>query len=64
MNKKGLTREQVKDRVNQQRKNFVGLKNKAEKLGKGEMTLEDYIKCSKTSIDDLIAFCKKRIWMQ
>lgn len=59
LNKQGLTREQVKECVNQRRKNFLGLKNKTEKLGKGEMTLEDYIKCSKTSIDDLIVFAKK-----
>lgn len=43
----------------QRRRNYLGLKGKAEKLGKGEMSLEDYIKCSKTSIDDLIIFAKK-----
>ena len=67
LNRRGLTREQQKkqeleqkeETKKQQRKNFLGLKNKAEKLGKGEMTLEDYVKCSKTSIDDLIAFAKK-----
>ncbi len=45
--------EQVQERKNQRRKNFLGLKDKAEKLGKGEMTFEDYVKCSKTSIEDL-----------
>lgn len=67
ININGLTREEQADKEakeqetkkNQQRKNYLGLKNKAEKLGKGEMTLEDYIKCSKTSIDDLIDFAKK-----
>lgn len=51
--------EQVQERKNQRRKNFLGLKDKAEKLGKGEMTLEDYVKCSKTSIEDLIVLAKK-----
>lgn len=67
VNKEGLTREEQEDKnekekenkKNQQRKNYLGLKNKAEKLGKGEISLEDYIKCSKTSIDDLIIFAKK-----
>ena len=44
----------------QRRRNYLGLKNKAEKLGKGEMTLEEYIKCSKLSIEDLIDFAKKQ----
>lgn len=43
----------------QQRKNYLGLKSKAEKLAKGEISLEDYIKSSKTSIEDLIQFAKK-----
>ena len=74
LNRNGLTREQQKEQdildqekkmeqkkeiANQQRKNYLGLKNKAEKLAKGEMSLVDYIKCSKTSIDDLIDFAKK-----
>lgn len=59
LNKKGQSREQKKETTNQQRKNFLGLKNKVEKLAKGEMTLEDYVKCSKTSIDELIDFAKK-----
>jgi len=66
-NRNGLTREEQEEKEakekeikkNQQRKNYLGLKGKAEKLGKGEMTLEDYVKCSKTSIDDLIIFAKK-----
>lgn len=60
INRNGLTREQQKEEIKkQQRKNFLGLINKAEKLSKGEMSLEDYIKCSKTSIEDLIVFAKK-----
>ena len=66
-NRNGLTREEQEEKEakekkikkNQRRSNYFGLKNKAEKLGKGEMTLEDYVKCSKTSIDDLIIFAKK-----
>lgn len=66
-NRNGLTREEQAEKEekekeikkNQRRSNYFGLKNKAEKLGKGEMTLEDYVKCSKTSIDDLIIFAKK-----
>ena len=56
-----LTKEEKEKEIkkNQRRSNYFGLKNKAEKLGKGEMTLEDYVKCSKTSIDDLIIFAKK-----
>ena len=66
-NRNGLTREEQAEKEekekeikkNQRRSNYFDLKNKAEKLGKGEMTLEDYVKCSKTSIDDLIIFAKK-----
>ena len=68
ININGLTREEQADKdakeqetkKNQQRKNYLELKYKAKKLGKGEMTLEYYIKCSKTSIDDLIDFAKKQ----
>lgn len=67
ININGLTREQQADKdakeqetkKNQQRRNYLGLINKAEKLGKGEMSLEDYVKTSKTSIEDLIEFAKK-----
>ena len=59
INRKGQTREDKIENENVRRKNYLGLLNKAEKLGKGEMTLEEYIKTSKTSIDDLIIFAKK-----
>ena len=58
LNSKGLTREQVEEGIKQRRANYLGLKNKAEKLGKGEMSLDDYVKCSKTPIVDLIEFAK------
>ena len=59
INKNGLTRNQVKEEKNQRTSNYLGLINKAEKLGKGEMSLEDYVKSSKTSIEELIKFAKK-----
>lgn len=67
VNRNGLTKEEqaeadVKEqeaKANQQRKNYLGLIDKAKKLGKGELSLEDYVKTSKTSIDDLIDFAKK-----
>ena len=57
-----LSEEEEKKRAEnkiQTRKNYLGLKSKAEKLAKGEISLEDYIKISKTSIEDLIKFAKK-----
>lgn len=67
LNRNGRTKEQQeefdvqeqKDKVNQRRANYLGLINKAEKLGKGEISLEDYVKSSKTSIEELIEFAKK-----
>ena len=59
INKNGLTRNQIKEAKNQRTSNYLGLINKAEKLGKGEMSLEDYVKSSKTSIEELIKFAKK-----
>lgn len=60
LNKNGLTREQVEEGAKQRRSNYLGLMSKAEKLSKGEMSLEEYIMKSKTSIDDLITFAKKK----
>ena len=59
VNKNGLNRHQIREEKNQRRANYLGLINKAEKLGKGEMSLEDYVKSSKTSIEELIEFAKK-----
>ena len=67
INKNGLTKEQQEEydlkeqenKVKQRRSNYLGLIDKAKKLGKGELSLEDYVKTSKTSIDDLIDFAKK-----
>lgn len=59
---KQLSEEEEKKREEnkiQTRKNYLGLINKTKKLGKGELSLEDYVKTSKTSIDDLIDFAKK-----
>ena len=68
INRNGRTEEQQKEfdlqeqerKVKQRRANYLGLISKAEKLAKGEMTIEEYIMKSKTSIDDLITFAKKK----
>ena len=60
LNKKGLTRQQVEEGKKQKRANYFGLMNNVKKLTKGEMTIEEYIMHSKTSIDDLITFAKKQ----
>ena len=55
----GKTREERAEMQQTQRKNWLGLRKKAEKLAKGEMTIEEYIMKSKTSIEELITFAKK-----
>lgn len=68
VNREGKTREDIeKDKEDtkvenkkQTRKNYLGLIDKAEKLAKGQMTIEEYIMKSKTSIEDLITFAKKQ----
>ena len=55
----GKTREERAEIQQTQRKNWLGLREKAEKLAKGEMTIEEYIMKSKTSIEELITFAKK-----
>ena len=54
-----VVEKEKEDNKNQRLKNYLGLVHKAEKLGKGEITIEEYLKTSKTSIEDLIAFAKK-----
>ena len=58
-NKYGKTLEESEKSKQKQRKYWLGLRNKAIKLSKGEMTIEEYIKSSKTSIEELIQFAKK-----
>ena len=41
------------------RKAYLGLLNKAKKLAKGELSIQEYIKRSKMSIDELILFANK-----
>lgn len=61
LNKCGLTKvEQQKKSENQRRANYLGLLRKVKKLSSGEMTLEAYVKSSKTSIRELIEFAKKQ----
>ena len=57
--KTGKNREERAEIEQIRRKNWLGLRGKAEKLAKGEMTIEEYILKSKTSIEDLIKFAKK-----
>ncbi len=45
---------------NKSRNCYLGLIRKAQELAEGKLTLEDYIKKSKTSIEELIAFAKKQ----
>lgn len=52
--------EQQKKSENQRRANYLGLLRKVKKLSSGEMTLEAYVKSSKTSIRELIEFAKKQ----
>ena len=68
INRDGKTREDVEqDKENikaetkkQIRNTYLGLISKAEKLAKGQMTIEEYIMKSKMSIEDLIIFAKKQ----
>ena len=41
------------------RKTYLGLLNKAKKLAKGELSIQEYVKRSKMSIDELILFANK-----
>lgn len=59
-NEQGFTREEIENRGNEQRKTFMGLLEKVEKLTNGEMTLEEYALKSKYSIDELIMFAKRQ----
>ena len=55
----GKNREERAEIQQQQRRNWLGLRGKAERLAKGKMTIEEYIMTSKTSIEELITFAKK-----
>lgn len=55
----GKTRKEREEIQHNQTKNYLGLRDKAIKLAKGEMTIEEYVMKSKTSIEDLISFAKK-----
>lgn len=57
--KTGKTKEQRKEIEQMQRRNWLGLIAKAKKLANGEMSIEEYIMQSKTSLDDLINLIKK-----
>ena len=55
----GKNREERAKIQQEQRRNWLGLRGKAERLAKGKMTIEEYIMTSKTSIEELITFAKK-----
>lgn len=55
----GKNREERAEIKQTQRKNYLGLRDKAKKLATGRLTIEEYIMKSKTSINDLIIFARK-----
>ena len=57
--KNGKTIEERKEIKQMQRSNWLGLRDKAEKLAMGQLSIEEYIMKSKTSISELIKFAKK-----
>ena len=59
LDRTGKNRDERKEIQQTQRKNWLGLRDKAEKLAKGQISIEEYIMKSKTSIEDLITFAKK-----
>ena len=59
-NKNGKTKEEVDETKQQQRKNFLGLRELAQGYAKGTISIEDYLKNHKISIDELIDFAKKQ----
>ena len=56
----GKEEREIEENKIKRRNNYLGLISKAEKLSKGELSLEEYVKTSKTSIEDLIEFAKKQ----
>lgn len=56
----GKDRQEREETRKEQTRNWIALKEKAIKLASGQMTVEEYIMKSKTSIDDLILFAKKQ----
>lgn len=60
INKKGKTREDVDEQRKQQRKNFLGLHALARGYANGEITIEEYLKNHKITLEELIDFAKKQ----
>ena len=60
INKNGKTRDDVAKIRQQQRKNFLGLKELALGYANGTISIEDYLKNHKISLDELIDFAKKQ----
>ena len=59
-NKRGKTREEVAEQKDQQTSNFLGLLNLAKGYSEGTITIEDYLKNHKITIEELIDFAKKQ----
>lgn len=59
-NKNGKTIEDIDEQKNQQRKNYLGLMSLAKGYATGEITIEDYLKNHKISLEELIAFAKQQ----
>ena len=60
INRKGKARGEQSETSHSKIKNYLGLLDKAEKLAKGQLSIQEYISKSKMSIDDLIVFAKKQ----
>ena len=60
LDRNGKTEEELQSQQNQRRKNFLGLMNLAEGYAKGEISIEDYLKNHKITIEELIDFAKKQ----
>ena len=60
INKNGKTRDDVEETKHQQRKNFLGLRELAQGYTNGTISIEDYLKNHKISLDELIDFAKKQ----
>lgn len=60
INKNGKTRDDVAETRQQQRKNFLGLRELALGYANGTISVEDYLKNHKISLDELINFAKKQ----
>lgn len=59
-NKQGKTIEELGEQKNQQRRNYLGLMNLAKGYASGDITIEEYLKNHKITLEELINFAKKQ----